>query len=373
MRRTKMADVAKAAAVSTMTVSRALQKDGRIAPATRRRILEVVQRLGYVPDRLAGSFSSQRSGFVAVLVPSLNNPHFAESVSALSETIENDGVQILLGHTNYDSTREQQLIADLLPRRPEAIVLTADAHSPRTRKLIAGAGIPVVEFWDLPPKPLGHSVGFSNMEATKAMTRHLVSCGYRRIAYVGETQDAGTRGARRRAGFIKAIAELGLPADRIYRHARPPVGMTEGRSAFGEVMRLWPDTDAILCVSDPCAYGVMIEAIARGVSVPDEIGIAGFGDFEIGRCGVPTLTTVGINAAELGRATGALLRRLKDLKTNDAELVAQPVSIIARQSTRDVQECFRIKYERFSENEPDKTKSKGRSAVPLKTDRPPVK
>jgi LacI family transcriptional regulator, gluconate utilization system Gnt-I transcriptional repressor len=337
MRRTKMADVAKAAEVSTMTVSRALKRDGRIAPATRRRILEVVQELGYVPDRLAASFSSQRSGFVAVLVPSLNNPHFAESVSALSETIERDGVQILLGHTNYDPAREQQLIADLLPRRPEAIVVTADAHSARTRKLLAGAGIPVVEFWDLPPKPLGHSIGFSNIDAARAMTRHLVLCGYRRIAYVGETQDAGTRGSRRREGFVKAITELGFPANRIYRHAPPPVGMSEGRIAFGEVMRLWPDTDAILCVSDPCAYGVMIEAIARGVSIPYEIGIAGFGDFEIGRCSVPTLTTIGIDAFELGRATGALLRRLNDGKTHHVEVVPQPVSIIARQSTRDIE------------------------------------
>ena len=334
MRRIKMEDVARAADVSTMTVSRALKKDGRIAPETRRRILEVVHQLGYMPDRLAGSFSSQRSGFLAVLVPSLNNPHFAESVSALSETMEGDGVQILLGHTNYDPAREQQLVADLLPRRPEAIVLTADAHSLSTRKLIAGAGIPVVEFWDIPPKPLGHSVGFSNIDAAKSMTRHLASRGYKRIAYVGETQDAGTRGSRRREGFIKAMTELGLPADRIYRHAPPPVGMTEGRIAFVEVMRRWTDTDAILCVSDPCAYGVMIEAIARGVSVPNEIGIAGFGDFEIGRCSVPTLTTVGIDASELGRAAGALLQRLNDGTSHTAEVIRQPISIIPRQSTR---------------------------------------
>jgi LacI family transcriptional regulator, gluconate utilization system Gnt-I transcriptional repressor len=333
MQRIKMTDVAKAAGVSTMTVSRALKKDGRIAPATRRHILQVVQQLGYVPDRLAGSFSSQRSGFVAVLVPSLNNPHFAESVRALAETVEADGVQILLGHTNYEPAREEQLIADLLPRRPEAIVLTADAHTSRTRKMLQASGVPVIEFWDLPSKPISHAVGFCNAEAAKAMVRHLAASGYRRIAFVGETDDAGTRGSRRRNGFVSAMAELGLPSHRIHRHVRPPVGMTEGRAAFGRVISQWPDTDAILCVSDPCAYGVMVEALARAVDVPGRIGIAGFGDFEIGRCSEPSLTTVGIDAPALGRATGELLRRIQDGTVAGEQVVTLPIAILARRST----------------------------------------
>jgi LacI family transcriptional regulator, gluconate utilization system Gnt-I transcriptional repressor len=333
MQRIKMTDVAKAAGVSTMTVSRALQKDGRIAPATRRRILQVVKQLGYVPDRLAGSFSSQRSGFIAVLVPSLNNPHFAESVRALVETVEADGVQILLGHTNYEAAREEQLIVDLLPRRPEAIVLTADAHTKRTRQLLRDSRVPVIETWDLPAKPMGHAVGFSNVEAAKAMVRYLASCGYSRIAYVGEADDLGTRGARRREGFALAMAELGFPTDRILRHVRPPIGMSEGRAAFGEVIRRWPDTEAILCVSDPCAYGVMVEAIARGFDVPGQIGVAGFGDFEIGRCSEPSLTTIGVDAPGLGRATGDLLRKMAQSKLLSAEIIALPIGILPREST----------------------------------------
>jgi LacI family transcriptional regulator, gluconate utilization system Gnt-I transcriptional repressor len=331
MQRIKMTDVAKAAGVSTMTVSRALKKDGRIAPATRRHILQIVQQLGYVPDRLAGSFSSQRSGFIAVLVPSLNNPHFAESVRSLAETVEVDGVQLLLGHTNYEPAREEQLIDDLLSRRPEAIVLTADAHTPQTRKLLRGAGVPVVEIWDLPAKPICHAVGFSNVDAGQAMVRHLADSGYRRIAYVGETDDIGTRGARRRHGFELAMATLGFDSTRIHRHARPPLGMTEGRLAFRAVIQRWPDTDAILCVSDPCAYGVMVEAIACGFDVPNRIGIAGFGDFEIGRCCEPALTTVGIDAPGLGHATGELLRRLV---LDKPQLIAMPIAVLPRASTQ---------------------------------------
>jgi LacI family transcriptional regulator, gluconate utilization system Gnt-I transcriptional repressor len=329
-----MADVAKAAGVSTMTVSRALKKEGRIAPETRHKILTVVKQLGYVPDRLASSFSSQRSGFVAVLVPSLNNPHFAESVGALIETVEADGLQILLGHTNYDVRREEKLIVELLPRRPEAIVLTADAHSATVRQLLAAVDIPVIEIWDLPREPLGHTVGFSNVEAAHAMVLHLAACGYRRIAFIGESNDAGMRASRRRDGFTTAMSELGLSGHRILRHVNPPIGMTEGRQAFKEAIRRWPEIEAILCVSDPCAFGVMVEAVATGYRVPEDIGVAGFGDFEIGRCSSPSLTTVGIDAPALGVATGLLLRRLYGAKPHTREVVQLPAAILQRDSTR---------------------------------------
>ena len=96
-----MRDVARAAGVSRMTVSRALKKDSPISKETREKILKVVREMNYVPDQMAGSLTTKRSGFVAVLVPSLNNLHFAETVQALTEELEQIGQQILLGHTDY--------------------------------------------------------------------------------------------------------------------------------------------------------------------------------------------------------------------------------------------------------------------------------
>jgi LacI family gluconate utilization system Gnt-I transcriptional repressor len=332
MSHVKMKDVATAAGVSVMTVSRALRKDGRIAPETRRQILTVVERMGYVPDQIAASFSSQRSGFVAALVPSLNNSHFAETIRVLSEALEDEGLQILLGQTNYQPDREERLVQALLSRRPEAIVLTAELHSVKTHRLLAGAGIPVVEIWDILPSTGHHQVGFSNIEASRAVVRHLVSRGYRRIVYVGETQDEGTRGARRREGYKLGLAEAGLGAPRIHLQAAPPVTMTEGRKAFHVVRQLWPDADAIMCVSDPCAFGVMMEAIAQGLSVPGDLGVAGFGDFEIGRCAAPTLTTVGIDVAQMALAAAGLLRNPPEAAA--PRTINLPFEVIPRGSTR---------------------------------------
>jgi LacI family transcriptional regulator, gluconate utilization system Gnt-I transcriptional repressor len=329
----KMRDVASAAGVSVMTVSRALRKDGRVAPETREQILSVVERMGYVPDQIAASFSSQRSGFIAALVPSLNNSHFAETVRVLSETLEDEGLQILLGQTNYQPDREERLVAALLSRRPEALVLTADIHSPRTKRLLAGSDIPVVEIWDVLPGVPHHQVGFSNFEAARAMVRHLVAGGCRRIAYVGETQDEGTRGARRREGYKAAIQAAGLGPPRIHLQSAPPVSMTEGRRAFHVVRQLWPDADAVMCVSDPCAFGVMTEAMAVGLQVPRDLAVAGFGDFEIGRCCVPSLTTVGIDVSQMALAAAGLLRARTQAGAQEPRTIHIPYEVIPRQST----------------------------------------
>ncbi len=307
MSRIKMSDVAKAAGVSAMTVSRALRRDGRIAPATRRRILAVVRDLGYVPDRIAGSFSSQRSGFVAMLVPSLNNPHFAETAAGLQDTLQPAGLQTLLGTTNYRKETAEILIATLLARRPEAIVLTYDDHTPRARQLLVKSGIPVIEIWETPRRPIGHVVGFSNRQAAAAMTRHLIDAGRRRIAYIGEKDDAGTRGAERRKGFCDALTAAGLDCKRHIALSPPPITMMQGREAMQALLRRWPDTDAVMCVSDPAAYGALSACQLLGLHVPDRIALAGFGDFEISRCAIPPISTISVSGLDIGARAGRLV------------------------------------------------------------------
>ena len=314
MRRIKMEDVARAVGVSAMTVSRALKHDGVVSPATRRRILEVVKELGYVPDQIAGSLSSKRSGFVAVLAPSLNNRPLAETVHALAETLEEAGLQILIGYTNYETKREERLLTELLQRRPEAIVVISDGHSPRSRKLMRESGIPIVQLWDWPARPIDNVVGFSNEDVAGGVVRFLAGRGYRRLAYLGETDDEGTRGARRRMGFVREIEQLKLGPVRLHDQAPPPLNMLEGRAALPQMLKRWPDIDAIVCVSDPCAFGVLMEAQALGLQVPSQLAVVGFGDFDVSRCCTPSLTTVAVDGARIGREAGMLLLNVLDQK-----------------------------------------------------------
>ena len=327
MQRVKMADIARAAGVSTMTMSRALRQDGRIAPETRRKIQRLVREFGYVPDRIAASFSSRRSGFVGVLVPSLNNTHFAETAAGLQNALHPAGLQMLLGYTNYNKAQAEQLIETMLERRPEAMVVTYDDHTPRARRLLVEAGIPVIEIWEIPPKPIGHVVGFSNRRAAAAMTTHLVDLGRRRIAFIGESDDGGTRGAQRRAGFLDALRAARLDTRRLLAAAPPPIGMMQGREAMAALLAQFPDTDAVLCVSDPCAYGAVSACLLAGISVPDDVAIAGFGNFEISLCSVPSISTVTISGLAIGAEAGGLILRLLKGGSDDGNHSAQTILV----------------------------------------------
>jgi len=331
-----MRDVAKAAGVSRMTVSRALRKDSPVSAETRARILKVVREMNYVPDQMAGSLTTKKSGFVAVLVPSLNNLHFAETVQALTEELEKIGQQILLGHTDYSAAREERLVETMLRRRPEAMVLSYDGHSDRTLRLLSDAHIPVIELWERPEDPIGHTIGFSNRLAAADMTRALLAQGYENISFLSESGDDWTRGAARRKGFRDAMVEAGLSPDRLFDYGRPPLSIKDGAAALPLLLERFPETDCIFCVSDAPAFGVQSALKARGISVPDEMGVAGFGNFEVSRFAAPPISTVIVDPRRIGREAGRLLGQVLDEKIDlgGAQRREVPAVPVLRGSTK---------------------------------------
>lgn len=329
-----MEDVARAAGVSRMTVSRALKSDSPVSPQTRARILKIVRKLNYVPDQSAGTLSTRRSGFAATLVPSLNNLHFAESVQALNEQLEQIGLQMLLGHTGYSAEREERLIESMLKRRPEVIVLPFDGHTPRTIKLLKQANVPVIEQWEVPSKPVGYSIGFSNWQAARKMTSALIERGYRNIAFVSESEDAWTRGAARRAGFEDAMQSAGLSAHRMVRYGKPPISIEDGYHIGSGYKEHFADADCIFCVSDAPAFGVLSALKSQQIRVPQDIAVVGFGNFEVSRFSSPTISTVEVDARGLGRQTGELIRRLL-VDGTDIASVPRHIEIDVRLSFRE--------------------------------------
>ena len=332
-----MRDVARAAGVSRMTVSRALKPDSPISEDTRKRILEIVRAMNYVPDQMAGSLSSKRSGYVAVLVPSLNNLHFAETVQSLTMELEKTGRQILLGYTDYSSEREENIVETMLRRRPEAIVLSYDGHTDRTIELLSDAHVPVIELWERPDDPIGHTIGFSNKDASARMTRALIERGYRNIAFLGEADDAWTRGAARREGWHIAMEEAGLSTHRLLKIGKPPISIEDGAAAAPLLLDRFPDTDCIFCVSDAPAFGALSTFTAMGKRVPEDIGIVGFGNFEVSRFSSPSITTVTADPHRIGQTTGELIAKLLDDSpevNEDAQHLSVDVELSFRDSTR---------------------------------------
>lgn len=332
-----MADVARVAGVSAMTVSRALRDGASIAPETRERIMSAVEELGYVLDQSAGSLSSKRTGFVAALIPSINNSNFADTARGITDALAGTGLQLLLGYTDYTVEKEEQLIEAMLRRRPEGIIVTGGSHTARSRRLLERAAIPVVEMWDLPKNPIGHVVGFSNAAAAGQLVRVLYSKGYRRIGFIGGTSNRDTRGAERRSGYEMAVEELGLPTGRVISFGAPPISMQQGGEAIVRLLERWPDIDAAICVSDLSAFGAVMECNRRGWSVPARIAIAGFGDFEVARCAYPSITTVSVACHEIGLKAGELLLRAVEATRGGTDMPRQTrvtdYEVILREST----------------------------------------
>lgn len=329
----RMSDIARVVGVSPMTVSRAFRQEASVTEKTRAAVLTAAEALGYVFDSRAATLRLQRTGFVAVTIPSINNANFADTLAALTEGLKAEGLQILLGYTDYDLGKEEELIEQLLRRRPEAIIVTGGHHTARARRLLAGAGIPVVEIWDLPAQPIGHVVGFSNAAAMTGLVDHCVAAGRRRIAFIGGDAEGDSRGVDRRTGFLAAMQRHGLAAPRLIDVGPPRASMRQGAEAMAQLLERAPETEAVICVSDLCAFGALSTCQRLGIAVPGQIWLAGFGDYEIAGVCVPGLTTVNPHPRQIGQSAAELIARALDDAIVGAQTIAIAPSLILRAST----------------------------------------
>lgn len=340
-RKATMRDVSRLAGVSQMTVSRVLADPDLVSEATRLRVMDAIKQLSYVPDRVAGSLSSRRTNFVTVILPTLTNSNFADTAQGLAEVLRTKDYQLLIGFTMYKLSEEERIIRTMLGRRPDAVVVAGTVHTNAATEMLMRAGIPIVEIWGIPEKPIDHSVGFSNYEVGRAAARYLISLGHRRIGALGSRTDCDAidlRGENRLAGFSAALREAGMSEEFIIREGRPPVSYDHGALTISALLERAPDVEAVFAVSDISAFGALMECHRRGIRVPEQLSLMGFGDFDIGRQSVPAITTIQVDAVEIGKITGELLLDLFT-KNDETILSSEPsrinvgFKIIERQTT----------------------------------------
>ncbi len=329
-----MAEVAASAGVTKMTVSRVLRHPEKVSPETRQRVLDAMNALGYVANRIAGSLTAGTSGLVAAIVPTLRHSLFADTLEGISEVLTEAGLGLFVSSSAYRTDVEEHQIRSILERRPDALVLTGLTHTPAARDLLRGFRIPVVETWETGEDPVDMSVGYSNREAAHAMTAELIRSGFRRIAFVNGPAEDNERARHRAEGYLNAMQEAGLSAPPIHVvHDDAAIRPETGARAI-RALRRQEDIDAVFFTSDVFAVGAILACRELGIDVPGQIGIAGFHDLDIGRVVSPTLTTVQVPAMEMGRKAGhMILARLagKKLPRQRQDL---GFSIISRESTR---------------------------------------
>jgi LacI family transcriptional regulator, gluconate utilization system Gnt-I transcriptional repressor len=316
--RVTLSDVAKAAGVSPITVSRALRGERGVKPDYISRVLEASARLGYVPDPAARALASQRSNHVAMLIPKLSNTLFVDLLDAAQQTFRTAGFQTLIGVTHYDSAQEEQLLREQLLHRPAGLLITGLSYSAATRALIAGSQVPCVHLMDLPnPADLANDlnqagtrycVGFNQSAAGAALTRHLLSTGRKRIAFAGAQLDQ--RVMQRLYGWRSVLQEANAYNPQLEWLNPASSSIALGAEMFAQIMREQPSVDAIFFCNDDLAQGALLAALRLGVSVPKEVAIAGFNDLTGSDQMQPSLTTVRTPRARIGQTAAEMLLAL---------------------------------------------------------------
>lgn len=306
--RVTLADVAKLAGVSPITVSRALRGERAVDPELVARVQLAVEQLGYMPDPAARALASRHSSHVAVLIPLLSNALFVDLLEAVQRTLRPAGYQTLIGITHYDIGEEEQLLREQLLHRPAGVLVTGMERSEATRKLIAGSGVPCVHLMEVSEVPGVYSVGFSQQSAGVAMTEHLLARGHRRIAFAAAQLDPRT--LQRRDGWRQAMEAAGC-FDPDLEWLRPdPSSLALGGEMFEDIVRSGQAVDAIFFCNDDLAQGALLAALRLGVSVPGSMAVAGFNDLTGSDQMWPPLTTVRTPRAEVGTEAARMLLAL---------------------------------------------------------------
>ncbi len=326
----RMADVAELAGVSAMTVSRALRNPRIVTPETLRRIEEAIRTVGYLPNRMAGNLSSSRSNIVGLVVPSLRNSLFAETIQGVADILRPD-YDLLVANSGYTLKGEEAAVAAFLSQRVCGLVLHNVRHTPRTRQMIKVAGVPCVETGNLTSTPIDTCVGFSNIEAARAMTRRLIARGYRRIGFVSLPLKENDRAAERRAGFEAAMAEAGLEVNPDVVLEAPP-GLAGGGNALRTIRERAPETEAVFLTGDVLATGAILAASRWGIDVPGEIAIVGSDDNELQEHVTPSLTSLRFPRYEIGRSAANILIDRVTGRSEGSAVVDLGFRIIERES-----------------------------------------
>jgi len=321
-------DVARASGLSSMTVSRALNNPKVVRPSTVARVMDAVNTTGYSGNMLAGGLASKRSKLIAVVVPQINNNMFADSVEAMSDELARRGYHMLLCIVGYTLESEAEIVATLLSRRPDGIVLTGIHHKPELKRLLLNANIPVMEIWDLTPTPLDMLIGFSHEKIGNAIGHYFLEKGFRRFALICASDP---RAQVRKNGVIdilrtrpdNQISEVIVPA---------PANMAMGRQSLRQLLASGQHFEAVICTSDTLAQGVIMEAEAQGLQVPGDLSVMGFADLNFAAYNRPAITTVSVDKVKIGQQAATMLADKIEGREISQQVVDIGFSLVVRES-----------------------------------------
>ena len=303
-------EVARLAAVSPITASRALRGVTTVAPELVEKVRAAAQSLGYVANPAARALASSCSQTVVVLVPSLSNQLFIETLEAIQDVLRPRGLDVVIGNYHYSPEEEEKLLRNHLVNRPRGILLTGFDRTPASHQMLEASGIPCVHMMELDPGQGAYSVGFSQEQAGAQAALHLLGRGRTRLAYIAAQLD--TRVLQRGAGFRQVLEDAGLFDAELQVTTPLPSSIGLGGELFARLLDEHPDVDGIFFCNDDLAQGASLEALRLGVAVPQRVSLVGFNDLPGSAHMVPRLTSIRTPRQEVGQRAAQLLLGLLD-------------------------------------------------------------
>jgi LacI family gluconate utilization system Gnt-I transcriptional repressor len=303
-------EVARLAAVSPITASRALRGVTTVAPELAEKVRAAAQELGYVANPAARALASSQSQTVVVLVPSLSNQLFIETLEAIQNVLRTRGLEVLIGNYHYSPVEEENLLRTYLANRPRGMLLTGFDHTPALRQFLAASGVPCVHMMELDTERGAYCVGFSQEQAGAEAARHLLGRGRKRLAYIAAQLDP--RALQRGQGFRRVLEEKGIYDPALQVASPLPSSIALGSELFMNLLERHPDVDGVFFCNDDLAQGAALEALRHGIGIPQRVSLIGFNDLPGSAHMVPRLTSIRTPREAVGQRAAQLLLGLID-------------------------------------------------------------
>lgn len=312
--RVTLADVARRAGVSTASVSRALNAPATVKAEIGQRVRQAADALHYRPNAAARTLAGNRSRTIGIIVPTIANSIFAPGVQAIEETLEARGYGLVIATCRYDADRALAQAERLVARGVDGLILVGTSHRPQLRSLLERASLPAVIQGAFDLASTIPCIGFDNRKAMALMARYVLGRGHRRIAILSGVSRDNDRVRERVAAIRQEAAACGISPDAI-PVVESPYDVAEARAAAALLLVARPRPTAILCMNDILAIGAVLAARDAGLSVPGDVSVTGFDDFDVAATFDPPITTIRVPVVEMGRkVASALLGALEEEK-----------------------------------------------------------
>jgi len=323
-------DVAKLAGVAPITVSRVINNNGYISEPTRKRVTAAIKKLGYVPNSLARSLRSRRTGMLALIVTDITNPFFTLIARGVEDTANDAGFSVIFCNTDESEVKEQEYVNLLLQKQVDGILLVPARSTASSLRLIQAQGTPLVVIDRRIPGVHVDTVRCDSEDGAYRLVQLLVKLGHRRIAVLSGPQGVSTADDRV-AGYKRALAEAGPtpPAPLVYCGSYT---YASGSELAKQMLAAEPRPTAVFAANNFIAMGALKALQEAGVRVPEDIALVSFDDLPPAMVTSPFLTVVAQPAYEMGRvATNRLLAQLAGSKSRKETVL--PTEMIVRQSS----------------------------------------